>query len=723
MARTLIVSDRHNSFFTANNIRVGNAIPTEGNYVKGDIIVNIGDNTATEAMWICVESGNPGIWEVVGAGVGSGISNGSSNFVSINSTVRINEPVNEVSLVSLGVAVTNKDKLIVHYNSTHLMEGVHFEISENRDKIVKLGGGNWNPDGLENCIFAFELFKGVESIEGNEIKIASKLVSKTNVVNVGNNVTEVEIGIEGFKAEDDMLLVFKNGVMMAEGVDYRVEGGKIVSIGEVWNESGIEGYGMTFVVIKEVAEINPDAVVGMENLKEDVREAIENASNIDLSGYQSKEDEGLVTNNKTVIGAINELFQNANNGKELIANAIGEPLSSNDTFSAMSNDINGLLSTFKTNMMNNGVAVDSGDRFKSLIDKIATMVEEGSGKGIQMTSGEINSLSNNTYTTFDGLYSGYVYGSGWNTCNYIELSLNFTPTIILVQSTITTSGSSPFTIYSTTTYDNFSKNGIVSKAEFTCSATVNNDGSLLHFSPKIENGKYILPVRAHNTNYPIGTIQCTWLAIGVGEEDTTLRDSLASILQEEGVSVTEEDDMASLIAKVDQEFDRQVVPAGTAVASDVISGKTFINSTGQVITGSATLSNLGGKRYAEVEFALTDLVNIKYYDSASGAITVPGIKIKSIDFKPSFIIVYAMQQPYMGMNYATYSSISEYVHFMSLSNSITWFTADIDYSRGKGYTDVNVAANDISIPIYSNNGGTLTKPSGSSYKFKLVAFE
>ena len=305
--------------------------------------------------------------------------------------------------------------------------------------------------------------------------------------------------------------------------------------------------------------------------------------------------EELLTNDKTIVGAINEVFQSANNGKELIANAIGEPLSSEDTFSAMSNDINSLLATFKTNMMNNGITVESSDRFKQLIDKIATMVEEGSGKGIQMTSGEINSLSNNTYTTFDGLYSGYVYGSGWNRCNYIELSLNFTPTIILVQSTITTSGSSSFTIYSTTTYDNFSKNGIVSKAEFTCSATANNDGSLLHFSPKIEKGKYILPVRAYNTNYPIGTIQCTWLAIGVGEEDTTLRDSLASILQEEGVNVTENDSMASLISKVADELNRQVVPQGNAVANDVLSGKTFINSTGNIITG--TMTNQGSKTF------------------------------------------------------------------------------------------------------------------------------
>ena len=317
-----------------------------------------------------------------------------------------------------------------------------------------------------------------------------------------------------------------------------------------------------------------------DNLHESLIEELNELGNIDLSGKQDKTDESLLTESKDVIGAINELFQNANNGKELIANAIGEPLNSEDTFSAMSNDINSLLSTFKTNMMNNGVTVESNDRFKTLIDKIATMVEEGSGKGVQIASGEINSLSNNTYTTFDGLYSGYVYGSGWNRCNYIELSLNFTPTIILVQSTITTSGSSSFTIYSTTTYDNFSKNGIVSKAEFTCSATANNDGSLLHFSPKNENGKYILPVRAYNTNYPIGTIQCTWLAIGVGEEDTTLRDSLASILQEEGVSVTEEDNMASLIAKVDEEFDRKNEEIENNKGLDIISA-TELPATGK----------------------------------------------------------------------------------------------------------------------------------------------
>jgi hypothetical protein len=75
-----------------------------------------------------------------------------------------------------------------------------------------------------------------------------------------------------------------------------------------------------------------------------------------------------------------------------------------------------------------------------------------------------------------------------------------------------------------------------------------------------ENGFNISAARAGTQTsgcylYLVGPF--TYYAIGVGEEDTTLRDSLASILQEEGVNVTEEDDMASLITKVDEEFDNK----------------------------------------------------------------------------------------------------------------------------------------------------------------------
>ena len=152
---------------------------------------------------------------------------------------------------------------------------------------------------------------------------------------------------------------------------------------------------------------------------------------IDLSGYQEKTDENLVTESKDLVGAINELFQSANNGKQLIANAIGEPLDSNDTFSAMSNDINGLLSQFKTNMMNNGITVESGDKFKSLIDKISTMIEEGNSKGIQFASGSIETseLIRKTYAyLMDDLGSG---GTGEWLC-FDTSTLGFIPSIVLI---------------------------------------------------------------------------------------------------------------------------------------------------------------------------------------------------------------------------------------------------------------------------------------------------
>ena len=72
--------------------------------------------------------------------------------------------------------------------------------------------------------------------------------------------------------------------------------------------------------------------------------------------------------------------------------------------------------------------------------------------------------------------------------------------------------------------------------------------------------------------------------------------NLRIILTDEGVSVTEEDDMASLITKVDTEFteknndiNSRVLPAGDAVATDVASGKTFINNTGEILTGTGKL--------------------------------------------------------------------------------------------------------------------------------------
>jgi N-acetylneuraminic acid mutarotase len=172
--------------------------------------------------------------------------------------------------------------------------------------------------------------------------------------------------------------------------------------------------------------------------------------------------------------------------------------------------------------MNNGVTVESGDRFKQLIDKIATMVEEGSGKGIQFAEGNVET------SIIDGAV--------------IETNLDFIPTYIFCDIThninMGTWGMGSYSIYN--------YNVIVS--------------NITNYSSKTSTGKTIIDITINNVNsnsFSInksgsasGTIH-KWYAIGVGEEDTTLRDSLADILENKGVDITEEDDMASLITKVD----------------------------------------------------------------------------------------------------------------------------------------------------------------------------
>ena len=279
----------------------------------------------------------------------------------------------------------------------------------------------------------------------------------------------------------------------------------------------------------------------------------------------------LNTSSKTVIGAINELFQSANNGKELIANAIGEPLDASDTFSAMSTDINSLLSTFKTNMMNNGVTVESNDRFKALIDKIATLTDN-EGKGIQFASGTI---PKNTQ---------------------FKVETNFKPNIIM----ITKSDS----MHIGWLYNEF----------------ISTDGYVYYIADGY-NISAIQTIDSDDGEYVNETGFCfdmyygndaSYYIIGVGEEDTTLRDSLASILEEEGVTTTDEDDMASLIGKVDEEFSENKQELVDVLVSKGVECSTN-NSFDELI---ANINNIGG-----IQTSPTSFNDALYYNGDSVNIT------------------------------------------------------------------------------------------------------
>ena len=97
------------------------------------------------------------------------------------------------------------------------------------------------------------------------------------------------------------------------------------------------------ITIDELSNELKERINELGLTEEQVQQLIDNTS-----GDKSQ----LQTNAKgSLVDAINELFQNANNGKELIATAIGEPLTAEDTFSAMSNGIDGLTTSFKTALM------------------------------------------------------------------------------------------------------------------------------------------------------------------------------------------------------------------------------------------------------------------------------------------------------------------------------------------------------------------------------------
>ena len=84
------------------------------------------------------------------------------------------------------------------------------------------------------------------------------------------------------------------------------------------------------------------------------------------------------TNKNNLVNAINELFQNANNGKQIIADAIGDDdITKDSTFAAMGkaieeivNDKNTMKQKLVEALMNKGVDVDNNTDYDSLINEI-----------------------------------------------------------------------------------------------------------------------------------------------------------------------------------------------------------------------------------------------------------------------------------------------------------------------------------------------------------------
>ena len=462
--------------------------------------------------------------------------------------------------------------------------------------------------------------------------IKNKLISDKNNTYFSNNkiIAGTEIPIEGTYTKGDLVVnIGDNNENIPIWIC--IEGG---SPG-VWGP-----------VSKELDTIDGDMIIdgsiSLIKLADDVKDAIASAGSVDLTKYATKEefnnmnsqlnvdldmkqdknDDNLQTTDKTIVGAINELFQSANNGKELIANAIGEPISNEDTFSAMSEKIDTLTETFRGNLIECGVSVNSEDKLKTLIDKLHDIIRIVGGVGLRFSEGTALNMS----TT----------GSQPTAKQTISHNMRFIPTYIFVNI------GQAYTL-------NLNTNVIVSNLNVT----------------EINNHTYVSVVKVDNLTASTFDISVTddqgcnlsgltWYAIGVGEEDTTVRDLLVEILVKEGVSVSDDDNILVLLEKIANELNKQVVPAGTAVENNVLSGKTFINSTGNLITGKMT--NQGNKTVTAGTTVQT--LPAGYYNSitinpgvasavqyATGSVAISetltyieNVISMNLDFTPNFIV-------------------------------------------------------------------------------------
>ena len=397
-----------------------------------------------------------------------------------------------------------------------------------------------------------------------------------------------------------------------------------------------------------------------------------------------------------MVQAINELVEKLDNsaeienGKELIANAVGEPLTAEESFNEMSSDINSLLSTFKTNMMNNGITVESGDKFKALIDKIATMVEEGSGKGIQFAEGLKNIVFNQP-------------PAGSSTYESTTFSLDFTPTIVFVS----------ITDYAITGYTN-SETNLQDSLTTVCSALHYNETTEMHhpfhYGSTYETENYYY-ITINNNSFDfhhkifyatnLTDFDITYYAIGVGEEDTSLRDSLASILENKGVDVTEEDDMASLITKVDN------ISGGL----DIISA-TELPTTGKENQICVITDNPTDNYVVTNDYDYSDTTNIILYNGLKNS--APLINIVSGSVAQQYYITKIIQND-------KYKLLESYYWSSNQWNSLTKSYVVIVQDGIVQNTDIiGGIKSQTYVMSYDKNTGSLLTPYSTNYSDSYV---
>ena len=468
----------------------------------------------------------------------------------------------------------------------------------------------------------------------------------------------------------------------------------------------------------------------------------------------------------SLVGAINELFQSANNGKQIIADAIGSPLTEGDTFAAMGNSINGLTTNFRNALALKGVNAP-GDKFETLIRRIEEIVQSGNVLNNQvMVSGEYVAPEN------------YIPRGGYDKTITIDLNLDFDPEYffiyfsnlgnkedsnlngyswtesvilstdcpeVLLHAAYLPSGyggsDTRFRLsYDRTTanvtliYGSYGSNAYVKQGDIIRwyaigSSHLPNNGGERTITPStsdqvLPDGYYSgdITVKGDSDLKPENILEGVEIfgVTGSATDSNSLRDSLASILEDEGVEVTEEDDMASLITKVDEEFtkDNDTISAKDTEINNLVASETtnktnlatVLTNKGVNASSDETMSSLITKVDSIQSFKINagtsvtlyswngDNTSVKTIGTGSATVTHDSLKWKS-SWDGTFSILYIPNI----MNYSGYGMSATFYYKILDASGNAILTSD-NYTGNDGANVINNVSvtlqKDQSVQVY-----------------------
>lgn len=203
----------------------------------------------------------------------------------------------------------------------------------------------------------------------------------------------------------------------------------------------------------------------------------------------------LETINKTnLVGAINELFTNANNGKSLIANVVGNPLLATDTFQQQHDKIQTLKNTFATNLTNKEQSASGTESLNNLINKVANI---NVGKRWASGTAQINSEKNFYFDVTNTTES----------CLYLSLDLEFVPSFIMAY-LLSAPGGIDFNVFYNKLFPISYYQGNLNKPiNYLAFSNWDNINSYKSTKIFLNNGKYELPCRGNPA------LSMNWIAI------------------------------------------------------------------------------------------------------------------------------------------------------------------------------------------------------------------